>query len=117
MKKVRYGIGFFCAAAVMAWGYGKSFHLSEEKRQKELIEQKIQQSEGAVSGCEGNLALRYIAKEENGYVNVYLEDGTLYEVTGIRTDSFPGELREELKNGKMLEGSRALYSFLENYSS
>ena len=46
MKKVRYGIGFFCAVAVLAWGYGKSFHLSEEKRQKELIEQKIQQSEG-----------------------------------------------------------------------
>lgn len=117
MKKVRYGIGFLCAAAVLAWGYGKSFHLSEEKRQKELIEQKMQQREGQFLAAEGNLTVRYVVREENGYVNVYLEDGTLYEVTGIRTDSFPGALRVELENGKTLEGSRALYSFLENYSS
>ena len=56
--------------------------------------------------------------EVNGYIVVYLSDKkTPYEYTDIRFDELPSSLREEVRNGKYVEGEAQLYGFLENYSS
>ena len=56
--------------------------------------------------------------EVNGYVVVYLSDRkTPYEYTDILYDELPAILRQEIRNGKYLEGSEELFGFLENYSS
>ncbi|MGI6094363.1 MAG: hypothetical protein ACOYBL_02910 [Lachnospiraceae bacterium] len=60
----------------------------------------------------------FLLKEDQGYVTVYLEDGTtVFEYTAIAVTELPQELQEELQEGKQIESSDALYSFLENYSS
>ena len=60
----------------------------------------------------------YYLMEEEGYVNIYLEDRkTLYDETEIIMEALPGELKEEVRRGKRLSGKGELYDFLENYSS
>ena len=56
--------------------------------------------------------------EVNGYIVVYLSDKkTPYEYTDILYDQLPERLRDEIRNGKYVEGQKELYGFLENYSS
>ena len=56
--------------------------------------------------------------EVNGYVVVFLSDKkTAYDYTSIEVSTLPTELQNEVKNGKYIESTQLLYSFLENYSS
>lgn len=60
----------------------------------------------------------YYLMEINGYIVVYLSDKkTPYEYTDILYDELPEKIRDEIRNGKYMENTRELYSFLENYSS
>lgn len=60
----------------------------------------------------------YYLKEREGYVIVYLSDGsTVYETTSIAVKLLPEELREEILRGRYLKSQEELYGFLENYSS
>ena len=42
---------------------------------------------------------------------------TIFEVTSIRVESLPEEIKAEVRNEKKIEGTKKLYGFLENYSS
>ena len=60
----------------------------------------------------------YYLKEVDGYVVVYKEDKeTIFEVTSIRVEALPEEIKAEVRNEKKIEGTKKLYGFLENYSS
>ena len=60
----------------------------------------------------------YYLKELQGYVAVYLQDGTtLYEITDLSVDDLPNEVKTELENGIYMNSAEELYGFLENYSS
>lgn len=60
----------------------------------------------------------YYLKEKNGFVVVYLSDGTtVYEYTNISVDTLPDTIKEQIITGKKVESMQELYGFLENYSS
>ena len=117
MKKARYSVGLFLICAALAWGYYGSFCLLESRQQKKLLEQELGLQEEEILSADSTIQVVYVFQDKNGYVNVYLENGALYEVTGIRTEELPQNLQEEVILGKSIEGTRNLYSFLENYSS
>lgn len=138
--KNKYSIGFFVAAmaAVVAlagayrFSYEKAkakaveelkLEMQAEKKSEEMLEKNEtsgnQTRNGSIS-ADGQ-ALKedcYYLMEVNGYVVVYLSDRkTPYEYTDILYDELPAVLRQEIRNGKYLEGSEELFGFLENYSS
>ena len=60
----------------------------------------------------------YYLYDVKGYVAVFLGDKkTIYEYTGIATETLPDQLEEEITNGKYIRNLEELYGFLENYSS
>lgn len=61
----------------------------------------------------------YCLIAEDGYVTVYYMDKkTVYTYTGIKLNTLPEELCEDiLDGGRTLHNSEELYGFLENYSS
>ena len=77
--------------------------MAEAQRQKE----KSISADGTAKKENG-----YFLKEKNGYLVVYLADGeTFYESTGIRTESLPEKLLEEIRQGKYIETTKELYGF------
>ena len=42
---------------------------------------------------------------------------SVFEYTDIRMEDLPEELMQEIRTGKYIETTEALYGFLENYSS
>lgn len=125
--KNKYGIGFFAVSILSIFILTCAYQLSrkytleqaEEKTRLMQEEQTIQEKEESIA-AEGT-ALKedcYYLMEVNGYVVVYLSDKkTPYEYTDIRYDELPDSLRDEIRNGKYLEGEKELYGFLENYTS
>lgn len=60
----------------------------------------------------------YILVSEHGTVTVYLNDYShLYAITDIEVASLSEELQGEIMDGKILVGDKALYDFLEAYTS
>ena len=60
----------------------------------------------------------YILVAEQGSVTVYLNDYShLYAVTDIEVSRLSEQLQAEIMDGKILEGDKALYDFLEAYTS
>ena len=126
--KNKYGIGFFAVAIfavlVITCAYQFTFHRAKEQAEAQT-EQEIEETEQAKTEQESvsadGAALKedcYYLMEVNGYIVVYLSDKkTPYEYTDIRFDELPSSLREEVRNGKYVEGEAQLYGFLENYSS
>ena len=126
--KNKYGIGFFAvtiiAVLMITCAYQFTFQKAKERAQ---AEQKTEEEERKETGAEeesvtaDGTALKedcYYLMEVNGYVVVYLSDRTTaYEYTDIRFDELPPSVREEVRNGKYVEGEAQLYGFLENYSS
>ena len=126
--KNKYGIGFFAvtiiAVLMITCAYQFTFQKAKERAQ---AEQKTEEEERKETGTEeesvtaDGAALKedcYYLMEVNGYVVVYLSDRTTaYEYTDIRFDELPPSVREEVRNGKYVEGEAQLYGFLENYSS
>ena len=108
-----YGIGFCLGILLLSALYIFSDIRFQERADKE---QEREVREVTVSGDEK--VYHYRLEEENGLVNVYLEDGsTLYERTSICVEELPKELREEIREGKPIRDMEELFGFLENYSS
>ena len=129
MKK-RLSIGFFTAALAAFIALAAAYHFTYERaveRAREEValsvrdeeETETEQSGQAVT-TEGD-ALKedaYYLMEVNGYVVVFLSDKrTAYEYTSIEVSSLPATLQNEIKNGKYIESTELLYSFLENCTS
>lgn len=129
--RTKFGIGFFAvmivAITLMAGAYQLSFKKAQERaaqvqiaREMEPREPSVTEKEPVSIAADGQ-ALKedcYYLMEVNGYVVVYLSDKTTpYEYTDIKFDGLPAELQSEIKNGKYMEDAKALYGFLENYSS
>ena len=55
--------------------------------------------------------------EENGFVAVIDQNGTIYEYTDISLSHLPSVLQDEIRQGKRMSSILEVYSFLENYSS
>lgn len=126
--KNKYSIGFFAAAIIavlaVSSAYEISYHKAKERAQAEmeLARQEQEQEKEKEQSVEADgEALKedcYYLMEVNGYVVVYLSDKkTAYEYTNISFDELPDKLRQEIRNGKYIEGTKDLYGFLENYSS
>lgn len=61
---------------------------------------------------------KYYIKFSNGIVTVFYSDQkTVYEYTEIELDELPVKLRSEIISGKTIKDEKALFDFLENYSS
>lgn len=131
------GIGFFgvmiVALMLVTGAYQLSYQRAKENMEVKLKVAKETQTEGsrgeetkaatpdpATVAADGQ-ALKedcYYLMEVNGYVVVYLSDKkTPYEYTDIKCDGLPSEMQNEIRNGKYMEDAKALYGFLENYSS
>lgn len=120
----KYSIGFLAAAFIAVCGLTLAYQLSYNQTKAELIaeEEKKVESEPKkeVVRTEGQATKEeiYYLTELNGYVAVYLSDRkTIYEYTNIAMDSLPDEIHAEIKDGKVIEGTKTLYGFLESYSS
>ena len=95
------------------------WHGRTQKQQKEQKEANRIAEEISIA-TKGNATKEeiYYLKEVDGYVVVYKEDKeTIFEVTSIRVESLPEEIKAEVRNEKKIEGTKKLYGFLENYSS
>ena len=124
--KNKYGIGFFAVTIIAVLMITCAYQFTFQKA-KDQAEQKTEEEERKETGAEeesvtaDGAALKedcYYLMEVNGYVVVYLSDRTTaYEYTDIRFDELPPSVREEVRNGKYVEGEAQLYGFLENYSS
>lgn len=128
MKK-KVSIGFFTAALaafiVLAAAYHFTYERAVEKAQEEAAvasqEEKIRNDDsGQTVTTEGDAVKEddYYLMEVNGYVVVFLSDKkTAYDYTSIEVSSLPVTVQNEIKNGKYIENTELLYSFLESYSS
>lgn len=130
--RLKYGIGFFAvmilSLMLITGAYQLSYQHAKERAEMKVAEEKkpepqepvITAQEPASVAADGQ-ALKedcYYLMDENGYVVVYLSDKkTPYEYTDIKCDGLPAEMQEEIRNGKYMEDAKALYGFLENYSS
>ena len=126
--KNKYGIGFFAvtiiAVLMITCAYQFTFQKAKERAQ---AEQKTEEEERKETEAEeesvtaDGAALKedcYYLMEVNGYVVVFLSDKkTAYDYTSIEVSSLPATLQNEIKNGKYIESTELLYSFLESYSS
>ena len=121
--KTKYSIGFFAvmviALTLVTGAYQLSYRQAKERLETKTAEETKPREPTAVA-ADGQ-ALKdgcYYLMEVNGYVVVYMSDKkTPYEYTDIKCDGLPSEMQEEIKNGKYMEDAKALYGFLENYSS
>ncbi|MCI9216846.1 hypothetical protein AALA78_07490 [Lachnospiraceae bacterium 42-17] len=124
--KNKYAIGFIVlsvtAILIITCAYQLSYYRAKERAQEARIktEKEPAMEPEETIPTEGG-ALKedcYYLMEVNGYIVVYLSDKkTPYEYTDILFDELPEKLREEIRNGKYIEDTKALYGFLENYSS
>ena len=130
--RLKYGIGFFAvmilSLMLITGAYQLSYQHAKERAEMKVAEEKkpepqepvITAQEPASVAADGQ-ALKedcYYLMDVNGYVVVYLSDKkTPYEYTDIQCDGLPAEMQEEIRNGKYMEDAKALYGFLENYSS
>ena len=124
--KNKYGIGFFAAVIIIMLVISCASYFSFYKAKKEVKEEIAEEQQENATVKEPSIstdgqALKedcYYLMEVNGYVVVYLSDKkTVYEYTDIRYDRLPSAVQEEIRNGKYMEDTEALYGFLENYSS
>ncbi len=125
--KNKYGIGFFVISILSifiltcAYQLSRKYTLERAEEKTRLIQEEQAAREEEESIAAEGTALKedcYYLMEVNGYVVVYLSDKkTPYEYTDIRYDDLPDSLREEIRNGKYMEGIEELYGFLENYTS
>lgn len=125
--KRKLSIGFFTAAlaafvilaAANQFTYERALDRAREEMDRTASREEAGEKEEAVT-TEGDATKEdcYYLMEVNGYVVVFLSDKeTAYDYTSIEVATLPVEVQNEVKNGKYIESTRLLYSFLENYSS
>lgn len=126
MRK-KLSIGFFTAslaafiilAAAYHFTYERAVDRAREEMNQTASQENVVENKETVT-TEGDATKEdcYYLMEVNGYVVVFLSDKkTAYDYTSIEVASLPAELQNEVKNGKYIESTRLLYSFLESYSS
>lgn len=122
--KNKYGIGFLLFLILVVFVITCAYQLRLNKGKQEIRaeikaeEQKETTDSSVAAGGQARKEDCYYLKELNGYVVVYLSDKkTAYEYTDIPMNGLPSDLQKEIRNGKYIETSEALYGFLENYSS
>lgn len=106
-------------AAAYHFTYERAVDRAREEMNQTASEENLEQNEETVT-TEGDASKEdcYYLMEVNGYVVVFLSDKkTAYDYTSIEVSTLPTELQNEVKNGKYIESTQLLYSFLENYSS
>lgn len=121
----KYSVGLFAGGIVLvvtllSVAYQVSYNHAKQqlaKQQEEsLLQEEISQSintDGTATKEEG-----YYLTELNGYVVVYLSDKTTpYEYTNIMVSMLPEDIKDAIIAGKVIESTKELYGFLENYSS
>lgn len=116
--KLKYSIGYFVivTAAVLAFIYAYAMNNRLQLEGYTSLEEP--EIEIVNSNSDDVVSEGYYLYESNGYVMVYLFDQTsIFEETDILISSLPEGLQEEIVNGKYIQTSEELYSFLENYSS
>lgn len=114
--KQKWIFGLLILSALLCAAY--NFSYQKEISDPPPARQQTEEPAAAASAGKPSSIKMYYLVAEDGCVSVYLDDTTtLYEYTTIRLDSLPDTLREEIQNGKFVEGDRELYNFLENYSS
>lgn len=124
MKK-KLSIGFFTAALAVLIMVSAAYHFTYERAVEKAKEETArlgseEQEEKESVTTEGQAVKEeaYYLMEVNGFVVVYFSDKkTVYDYTSIEVSSLPPTLQNEIKNGKYVESTQLLYSFLENYTS
>lgn len=124
MKK-KLSIGFFTAALaaliMVSAAYHFTYERAVEKAKEETARLSSEEQEDQESVTTEGQAVKeeaYYLMEVNGFVVVYFSDKkTVYDYTSIEVSSLPPTLQNEIKNGKYVESTQLLYSFLENYTS
>lgn len=124
MKK-KLSIGFFTAALAALIMVSAAYHFTYERAVEKAKEETArlgseEQEEQESVTTEGQAVKEeaYYLMEVNGFVVVYFSDKkTVYDYTSIEVSSLPPTLQNEIKNGKYVESTQLLYSFLENYTS
>lgn len=124
MKK-KFSIGFFTAALAALIMVSAAYHFTYERAVEKAKEETArlgseEQGEQQSVTTEGQAVKEdaYYLMEVNGFVVVYFSDKkTVYDYTSIEVSSLPPTLQNEIKNGKYVESTQLLYSFLENYTS
>lgn len=127
--KRKLSIGFFTATLaafiILAAAYHFTYERAVERSREEVAlagqeEEEEEQQSGQTVTTEGDAVKEdaYYLMEVNGYVVVFLSDKkTAYDYTSIEVSSLPATVQNEVKNGKYIESTELLYSFLENYTS
>lgn len=124
MKK-KLSIGFFTAALAALIMVSAAYHFTYERAVEKAKEETArlgseEQEEKESVTTEGQAVKEdtYYLMEVNGFVVVYFSDKkTVYDYTSIEVSGLPPTLQNEIKNGKYVESTQLLYSFLENYTS
>lgn len=125
--KRKLSIGFLTASLAVFIMLAAAYHFTyeravdrarEEMTQASAKEETLENQETVTTEGDATKEECYYLMEVNGYVVVFLSDKeTAYDYTSIEVSSLPAELQNEIKNGKYIESTKLLYSFLENYSS
>lgn len=125
--KRKLSIGFLTASLAVFIMLAAAYHFTyeravdrarEEMTQASAKEETLENQETVTTEGDATKEDCYYLMEVNGYVVVFLSDKeTAYDYTSIEVSSLPAELQNEIKNGKYIESTKLLYSFLENYSS
>lgn len=126
IMKPKYMIGFFSALAVLACILSAGYRMSYNKvlERQAVLEKSTADTrsiEAEISNADGqdsDETSGYCLRELQGFVAVYLSDGTtIYELTDIPVSDLPAEVQQEITSGKYIASEKELYGFLENYSS
>lgn len=118
--KLKYSVSYFViiTAIIIAFVYAFSFGNSYQVEKYASLEEEVLEEETVISNSEDIISEGYYLKQENGYVIVYMHDGsTVFEETDILITELNDVLQEEIFGGKYIQTLEELYSFLENYSS
>ena len=103
----KYSIGFLFGIIIIVilfiLGFRMSYHYVNDKQIENIDELNIEDG--------------YYVKEKDGYITVYLPNGSVYEYTSITTSQLPESIQNSLSEGIHLENLSEVYGFLENYSS
>ncbi|MCM1282222.1 MAG: hypothetical protein NC180_11900 [Muribaculaceae bacterium] len=124
-RKISICILFFIVIAVSAVLFTSTKKPAQEQAQKPAVPEteETQSAEELVVVSADTVSARepvyaYVLREREGWVVVYLPDSEqIYMETGIRAESLPGQLKEQLPEGLGFASEAELFDFLESYSS
>ncbi len=117
--KLKYSISYFVilTAIILTFVYAFAMNHQHEIDGYVVLEDSVTE-EIIYSNSDDVVSEGYYLREEEGYVIVYMFDNsTIFLETDILVTSLSDTLQWEIEEGKYIETTNELYSFLENYSS